>query len=72
MPALSYNNYSLMFEPAVISSPCIGVCHIDNDGICAGCYRNLREIAAWSALSEQQRLHLMREVLPVRAAERSR
>lgn len=31
-----------------------------------GCRRSLGEIAAWSRMSETERLRLMREVLPTR------
>ena len=50
----------------VASTPCIGVCRLDRDNLCMGCRRSLGEIAAWSRLSEAERLHLMREVLPSR------
>jgi monothiol glutaredoxin len=32
-------------------SPCIGLCELDGEGICRGCYRSLGEIAAWSGMS---------------------
>ena len=57
-------------QAAMISSPCLGVCRMDSEGLCVGCHRSLREIAGWSAMSEQQRQQLMRETLPLRAAER--
>ena len=50
------------------STPCIGVCRLDRDNLCMGCRRSLGEIAAWSRLSEAERLHLMREVLPSRCS----
>lgn len=33
---------------------------------CAGCGRTLQEISVWGALSEAERLRIMREVLPRR------
>jgi uncharacterized protein len=53
-----------------ILSPCIGICALGDDGLCAGCLRSGEEIAAWLAMSEAERAHLMDEVLPVRAAAR--
>jgi uncharacterized protein len=50
----------------MISSPCIKVCVIDpGSGYCSGCGRSLDEIARWGAMSETQRLDIMRG-LPAR------
>jgi hypothetical protein len=36
-----------------VRSPCIDVCRMDAaSGLCAGCWRTLDEIAAWSALDD--------------------
>lgn len=51
-----------------ISSPCIGICSLDG-GRCRGCLRTGEEIAGWVRMSEPQRQHLMRDVLPARALE---
>ena len=40
---------SLQFR--AVLSPCIGICHIDDDGLCAGCLRTGDEIAAWSSIT---------------------
>jgi predicted Fe-S protein YdhL (DUF1289 family) len=41
---------------AVVPSPCISVCRIDeSNGLCVGCLRTLDEIAAWSVLSDAER-----------------
>lgn len=56
--------------PPPVSSPCIGVCTMDEDGLCMGCLRTLDEIAAWSALADEERRRIMVEVLPEREAER--
>jgi predicted Fe-S protein YdhL (DUF1289 family) len=52
-----------------VLSPCIGVCALRADGLCGGCLRTMDEIAAWSRLSDAQRLHLMETVLPARERE---
>lgn len=53
-----------------VLSPCIGICSLDDDGLCEGCFRTAGEIAAWSTLSDQARLGLMLHVLPEREAAR--
>lgn len=51
-----------------MESPCIKVCIINQDtGLCEGCFRTLREIAQWSALSDDERARIM-TTLPDRRA----
>ncbi|MGD9584107.1 MAG: DUF1289 domain-containing protein [Lysobacterales bacterium] len=50
-----------------ISTPCIGVCELDADGLCLGCRRSGNEIAGWGSLSETERLRMIAETLPQRA-----
>jgi len=39
-----------------ITSPCIGLCRIDEaSGLCEGCYRTLAEIAGWTSMGEEER-----------------
>ena len=46
-----------------IQSPCINVCVIDaGTGLCAGCGRSLDEIARWSAMTDEERRRIMREL----------
>ena len=54
-----------------VLSPCIGVCALDEDGLCAGCHRSTAEIAHWSQMNDDQRLHIMESVLPSREAARA-
>ena len=54
-----------------ILTPCIGICRLDAQGLCEGCRRTLQEIAAWSSYSDEQRRHLIDDVLPKRVAPRS-
>lgn len=50
------------------SSPCRGLCAIDDaGGLCRGCGRSLVEIAAWGGLTEAERLRTM-ALLPGRLA----
>jgi len=38
----------------VVDSPCISVCEME-DGLCAGCFRTLDEIARWSRSSDDDK-----------------
>lgn len=38
-----------------VKSPCISVCALDEDDICMGCYRSLREIGDWSQYTADQK-----------------
>ena len=42
------------------SSPCIGVCRLDGkSGLCLGCRRTLKEIAAWPGLAAVERAAIL-------------
>ena len=62
------SDMTYQFRPVL--SPCIGICNIDDDGLCAGCHRTGDEIAAWPLMNDDVRLRLMEDVLPRRAAQR--
>jgi uncharacterized protein len=51
-----------------VLSPCIGVCELRADGLCAGCLRSGDEIAGWTRFDDATRRHLMEAVLPLREA----
>lgn len=53
-----------------VLSPCIGVCSLDDHGLCQGCHRSSTEIAHWLQMNDDERLHLMEVVLPRREAHR--
>jgi uncharacterized protein len=51
-----------------VASPCISVCEIlPASGLCAGCFRTLDEIAAWSVLDAPARRAVL-AALPARRA----
>ena len=54
-----------------VLSPCVGICALDQAGLCEGCHRSGSEIAAWVHMNDDQRLHLMDHVLPLREAQRA-
>jgi predicted Fe-S protein YdhL (DUF1289 family) len=49
----------------------VGVCALDEQGLCEGCHRSAGEIARWIHMNDDQRLHLMEQVLPLREARRA-
>lgn len=52
-----------------ISTPCVRVCAIEAaTSRCAGCGRTLKEIGAWSRMSEEERKAIM-ALLPARLAQ---
>jgi predicted Fe-S protein YdhL (DUF1289 family) len=53
-------------KPSLPLTPCIGLCRLDDRGLCAGCQRTGEEIARWSRMSDAERLHVMRVILPTR------
>ena len=53
-----------------VLSPCVGICSLDAQGLCEGCHRTSAEIAHWSQMNDDERLHLMEVVLPRREAQR--
>lgn len=55
--------------PKAIATPCIIVCAVDGEsGLCLGCFRTLKEIAGWRALSDAERAAVMTD-LPGRRAQ---
>lgn len=54
-----------------VLSPCIGICTLDEVGLCEGCHRTTGEIARWIQMNDDERLRLMEEVLPHRERERA-
>ncbi len=43
----------------VIISPCIGVCSMNDAGLCEGCYRSIDEIREWLDMGHEQREAIM-------------
>jgi uncharacterized protein len=57
---------------APISTPCKKICAVEGQtGLCVGCGRTLREIAAWTSYDEARRQQIMAE-LPARLAARAK
>jgi len=49
-----------------VLSPCVGICSLDDRGLCMGCRRTTAEIARWGQMNDDERLRLMELVLPQR------
>jgi len=62
----------MTFEYRAVLSPCIGICSIDDDGLCGGCHRTGDEIAHWPLMNDDVRLRMMEDVLPQRAESRTK
>jgi len=51
-----------------VLSPCIGICSLDDAGLCEGCRRTTSEIARWGQMSDDERLRVMEVLLPLRSS----
>jgi predicted Fe-S protein YdhL (DUF1289 family) len=40
-------------------TPCVGTCKLDQHSVCIGCGRNLKEIAEWTKMTDQERQLIM-------------
>jgi predicted Fe-S protein YdhL (DUF1289 family) len=67
---IAFYGSAMTFQYRAVLSPCIGICSIDDDGLCGGCHRTGDEIAAWALMNDDVRLRFMEDVLPQRAAKR--
>jgi predicted Fe-S protein YdhL (DUF1289 family) len=36
-----------------MTSPCVSICHLNDEDICLGCYRSGDEITAWKGLDNE-------------------
>ena len=43
-----------------VESPCIGVCVLDINDVCEGCFRKVEEIGRWSILSEEAKRDIVK------------
>jgi len=42
-----------------VASPCVNICVLGLDKICAGCHRTLEEITVWSNASNEERRQIV-------------
>jgi len=43
-------------------SPCISLCHLNEEGVCIGCKRTLEEISEWSILSNYEKKKILEDL----------
>ena len=43
-----------------VASPCVRNCCLDDDDVCMGCFRTLKEICGWSESSDEERLEILK------------
>ena len=48
-----------------VTSPCVNLCRVNQDGLCLGCFRSLAEIAQWSRMDDREK-NLVNAALPGR------
>ncbi|MBI1196940.1 MAG: DUF1289 domain-containing protein [Phenylobacterium sp.] len=52
-----------MSIPAPIKTPCVKVCVVDGEsGLCLGCFRKLKEVAAWASFTDAERETILAEL----------
>ncbi|MFC7734727.1 DUF1289 domain-containing protein [Roseomonas sp. GCM10028921] len=54
--------------PGALSSPCTGLCALDGEGFCRGCFRHIEEIATWSGAGDDERRAILARCAARRAA----
>ena len=59
-------------NPASVESPCVRNCCLDDDDICMGCHRTIREICDWHSASAEQRREILKRCEERRATHVSR
>jgi predicted Fe-S protein YdhL (DUF1289 family) len=43
-----------------VQSPCVSACFLDDEDVCAGCYRTANEITDWSELTQQEKRDVLK------------
>lgn len=43
-------------------SPCIGLCRLDAQKVCIGCFRTIDEISRWGLLSSDEQRRILRQI----------
>lgn len=49
-------------QKPVVLSPCVGICALDDNDICIGCYRSGQEISVWGKVSDEEKKEILRNV----------
>jgi len=43
-------------------SPCIGVCRLDNRGVCEGCKRTVKQIRDWWDYTDEEKIEINKKL----------
>ncbi|MCP5161799.1 MAG: DUF1289 domain-containing protein [Hahellaceae bacterium] len=46
----------------VVRSPCVGICALNEDDLCIGCFRTGMEICRWGDMSNEEKRAVLRNV----------
>lgn len=55
-----------------VTSPCVGICCLDQEGICIGCFRSGVELAEWPCASDAARRDILARCQARRIAQDQR
>jgi len=47
-------------EQEIVLSPCVGICLLDENDLCIGCFRSGREISDWGDMNNEQKKEVLR------------
>jgi len=45
-----------------VETPCIGVCELDDNGFCFGCYRSVDQIQTWPHLDDDEKQIIIQQL----------
>jgi predicted Fe-S protein YdhL (DUF1289 family) len=45
-----------------VKSPCVNICFLNEDDLCAGCYRTGKEISLWGSMNKASQQAVMKKV----------
>ena len=46
----------------IITSPCVGICQLDKEKVCIGCYRTSEEITYWRIYTKEERAQALTKI----------
>ena len=44
---------------ATVSSPCVSICKLNNEGVCSGCFRSRDEITHWTTYHNAEKADVL-------------
>ena len=58
-------------KKAIVRSPCVDICALDDNDICIGCYRSGDEITVWGKMNNEEKLATLNRVKERRQKNKS-